>query len=414
MSDPAGKVHCIALSGGGANGAYEVGVLKALFNGKSPATDCTTFDPQIFLGTSIGSYNASLLASKWDEMGSAAIGDLERAWLDILAADASGRNGGYRFRGDPSYYLNPASYLPNLLNPFLQFARDSAYLSWESIQRGVNFARSDESIRERLAEMFDFSSFVSTEPWEQTIRQTIRFGAIRRTKRRLRVMATNWATGKLRIFSNHEMTDNLGPLAILASSAIPGVFPPVFVGAEPYVDGGVLMNTPLKPAIVEGADVIHVIYLDPDVAAIPLQSLQSTVATNYRLQTISWAALVNDDIEDAAMINRGLQILRNIEVGAEIGDPDLVQLAHGMSKIVPRLKKFLRYKPLTIHRYHPGEELSNGALGLLDLSRQHIKDLIDRGFADAALHNCEESGCILPEAHQTGYAMIPVAPDPVQ
>lgn len=409
MSNPAGKTHCIVLSGGGANGAYEVGVLKALFNGKSPATDCTTFDPQIFLGTSIGSYNASLLASKWDEMGSAAVGDLERAWLDVLAADSTGRNGGYRFRGDPSYFLNPSSYLPNPLSPFLQLVQDSAFLSWEGVQRGVNFARSNENVRERIAELFDFSAFISTEPWEQTIRQTIRFGAIRRTKRKLRVMATNWATGELRIFTNHEMTDNLGPRAILASSAIPGVFPPVFVGAEPYVDGGVLMNTPLQPGIAEGADVLHVIYLDPDVAAIPLESLQSTVASNYRLQTISWAALVNDDIEDAAMINRGLQILRNIETGAEVGDTDLLTLAKGMSKIVPRLKQFIRYRPLTIHRYHPAEELSNGALGLLNLDRDHIEDLISKGFADALLHDCEKSGCILPDAPQTDYAMIPVA-----
>ena len=31
--------HAIVLSGGGANGAYEVGALKAIMNGLSPATD---------------------------------------------------------------------------------------------------------------------------------------------------------------------------------------------------------------------------------------------------------------------------------------------------------------------------------------------------------------------------------------
>ena len=62
------------------------------------------------------------------------------------------------------------------------------------------------------------------------------------------------------------MTDELGPRAILASAAIPGFFPPTEVGAQPFVDGGVVLNTPLVPAIEAGADILHVIYMDPDVS----------------------------------------------------------------------------------------------------------------------------------------------------
>lgn len=398
MSDPRGKNHALVLSGGGANGAYEVGVLKALFGGRSPATDGVAPDPSIFFGTSIGSFNAAFLVSQWEEYGPASMGNLERVWLDVLAGDGSG-NGGFRFRGDPSYYLNPTSYMPNPLRPFLQFAEDSAFLAWDGVQRTVHLATSrEEGLRERIAELFNFSSFISVDPWEQTIHRTIDFAAIRRSPRKLRVVATNWATGELRTFENHEMTERLGPRAILASSSIPGVFPPVDVGAEPYVDGGVLMNTPLRGAIHEGADVLHVVYLDPDVASIPLSSLQSTVASTYRLQTISWAALVNDDIEDAAMINRGLQILQRVEAGAEVTDPDLEALAKGMSKIVPRLRQVLRYRPLTIHRYHPCEDLGGGALGLLNLDRGRLEELIEKGFTDAVLHDCEEAECILPDA----------------
>ena len=45
-----------------------------------------------------------------------------------------------------------------------------------------------------------------------------------------------------------------------------GSSPPVQLNGEPYVDGGLLMNTPLKAAIDLGADVIHVIALDPAIA----------------------------------------------------------------------------------------------------------------------------------------------------
>jgi NTE family protein len=408
MSDPQGRKVAIVLSGGGANGAYAVGVLKALFSGKSMATRGQLLEPDIFLGTSIGSFNASFLASQWDENGASAVTNLERVWLETLAGDATGRNGGIRFRGDPSYYLNPRSYMPNPMHPFMQFALDGATIAWDVTQRLVQLTTSrQETLQERLTNLFNFPTFVSADPWEQTIHSTINFEAIRRSAKLLRVVATNWTTGTLRFFTNHDMTEKLGPKAILASSAIPGVFPPVYVGAEPYVDGGVLMNTPLRAAVHLGAEVLHVIYMDPDVANIPTSALGSSVATTYRLQEISWAALINDDIQDAAMINQGIRILHRMVAGEEVQDPELELLTKGIHKIAPRLKRFLTYKPLTIHRYHPHEELSAGALGMLNLERDHIEDLIAKGFLDSSLHDCEKEECVLPET-QAPYAMIPV------
>lgn len=409
MTDPQGRKVALVLSGGGANGAYAVGVLKALFSGRSMATRGQLLEPDIFLGTSIGSFNASFLASRWDEYGSSAVTDLERVWLETLAADATGQNGGLRFRGDPSYYLNPRSYMPNPLHPFMQMAVDSATIAWDGAQRAVQLTTSrQETLLERLANLFNFPTFISVDPWEQTIVGSINFEAIRRSPKQLCVVATNWTTGKLRFFRNQDMTEKLGVKAILASSAIPGVFPPVYVGAEPYVDGGVLMNTPLREAVHLGGEVLHVIYMDPDVSAIPTSALGSSVATTYRLQEISWAALVNDDIQDAAMINQGIRILQRIVEGEAVEDPELETLSKGMHKIAPRLKRFLTYKPLTIHRYHPHEELSGGALGMLNLDREHLEDLIRKGFTDASLHNCEQEQCVLPET-AAPYAMIPVA-----
>ena len=49
----------VVLSGGGAFGAYEVGVMKALIDGKSPSTGYAPLTPDIFAGTSIGAYTSS-------------------------------------------------------------------------------------------------------------------------------------------------------------------------------------------------------------------------------------------------------------------------------------------------------------------------------------------------------------------
>src|SRR5258708_3986551 len=52
----------LVLSAGGANGAYEGGVVRALFEGASPGTGRLPLAPRIFTGTSVGGYNAAVLA----------------------------------------------------------------------------------------------------------------------------------------------------------------------------------------------------------------------------------------------------------------------------------------------------------------------------------------------------------------
>ena len=375
MSGPGQVSRAVVLSGGGANGAYEVGVLKALLGGRCPSTRGAALAPEIMTGTSIGAFNAAFLAAGWDVYGATVAGNLETVWLQRLAEGACG-NGAYRFRFDPVDLLSPACYLPNPLRPVAQLAGDAARLGWEGLQRAVHLVSGrEQGFRQRLADIPNFTSFVSNEPWLESIRQSINFEAVRNSTRRLSIAATNWNTGELRVFRNLDLTDRMGPLAVMASSAIPGVFPEVMIGAEPHVDGGVLMNTPLKLATDLGADELHVIYLDPDVRSIPVSTLQSTLGTLYRQQAIAWAHLVNDDIEDAGMINRGLEILMQVDQNEEHGDSQLEQLSKSLHRIWTRLGRFVRYRPLTIHRYHPRDDLGNGALGMLNLDRGNLEDL---------------------------------------
>lgn len=404
MKAPAGEPadvqdQALVLSGGGAHGAYQVGVLKALFSGKARHTG--SVDPAMFFGTSIGSYNASFLVSQWEQYGAAAVANLERAWLEVMAGDSSS-NGGYRFRADPRSLLSPGSYLPNPMRPLIHLGSDSASLLWEAVQRAVYMVQaSGESPLEKMANLFNFPSMISNQPWGDTVRGTIDFEAIRRCRsRKLRIFGTNWATGTLRVFKNEDMTDHLGPLAVLASSAIPGVFPVVHVGAEPYVDGSVLMNTPLRPALDEGADVLHLIYLDPDVASIPLSALDSSVASSYRLQTIAWAALINQDIDRARRINRGLAAFQRLQRGGTLegfSEAEVGSLAKAALMVLGGRHR-IPYRPITIHRYSPGEELGVGALSMLNLKRDHLESLVERGFIDATLHDCAQKGCVIPDA----------------
>lgn len=379
--------RALVLSGGGADGAYGVGVVEALVAGRSPANDFRPLDPDIFTGTSIGSFNAAYLTSHWNRFGAATVGRLASVWRDRLAdGTTSCGNGAYRIKLDPSDYLDPRCYLPNPFAAVARFATDSASLGWEGLQRAVAFAADvDETLLQRLIELVNFTSFVSRDPWSRTIREVIDFTAIRRSGRPLRIVATNWATGALRVFGNGDMSESLGPLAIEASSALPGFFPPARVGSQPFIDGSVLLNTPLKPAIDAGGQEIYIVYLDPDISALPLAEQENTLATLYRSQQIAWAAKVELDIATARRINRILGWIERTREAGKTDHPlfDHLERTHG------------HFEPLVIHRFSPFEDLG-GVLGLLDLGAERIDGLIRQGFENAIEHDCRRAGCVFP------------------
>jgi NTE family protein len=71
---------------------------------------------------------------------------------------------------------------------------------------------------------------------------------------RLQVVATELLTGIEVLLDHGDVID-----AVAASGAIPGIFPPVSIGHQFLVDGGVLNNTPLSHAISAGATRVYVL-----------------------------------------------------------------------------------------------------------------------------------------------------------
>ena len=68
------------------------------------------------------------------------------------------------------------------------------------------------------------------------------------------VVASDMTTGEEVLLSRGLAVD-----AVLASAAIPGVFPPVMIGGQLLVDGGVANNTPISAAIRLGAERVIVL-----------------------------------------------------------------------------------------------------------------------------------------------------------
>ena len=399
MASDGANTQAVILSGGGANGAYEVGVLKALFMGQSAATRHTPLEPDIFAGTSVGSFNAAFLVSCWHTYGLASVANLENVWLSRLGRELRKviNEGGYRFLANPIEFFDPRNIAANPVGLLSQVVNDSLYLFWDFLDRFryVVSRQENEPLTERFLHTIAIDNFITREPFNRLIREVVDFEAIRGSSKVLNIATTNWETGEVVHFTNYDFTDKLGPRIILASSAIPGFFTPQEVGAQPYVDGSVLMNTPLNQAIKAGADVLHIVYLDPDVSSIPIHYLSNVLSTLYRTQVINWAHTVNESINAAKDVNDALILIRSAQRQEDMPNVRASGVMQALVKFGGRLEEISRYKLLTIHRYHPRDELG-GPLSLLDLRRERIEYLIERGFRDAVSHNCSTSKCILP------------------
>ncbi len=96
--------------------------------------------------------------------------------------------------------------------------------------------------------------FISNQSLRLVLEKHVPFKRIEEAAVPLHVVATDLKSGRAAVLTS-------GPAipALLASCAIPGVFPPVSIGRHEYVDGGVANHTPITVAIELGATEIYVL-----------------------------------------------------------------------------------------------------------------------------------------------------------
>lgn len=237
-------MKALVLSGGGAHGAYEAGVAKALLQREN-------FD--LICGVSIGAINAALLAAGTDDA-------LEEFWHSAL----------------PTRARKLFPHIPRLRRIFEQVTAIGHGGPWHDAMRLARAASEFPFLRNlgrvhrttlpeitsALAAMLDFSS----------LRAALLIGA------------TNVSSGGAAVFrayngwmaapdhhSHVEYRDLDAEnfvIALLASAAMPGLFSPIeltFDGKSAlYADGCIVHNSPLGLAIDNGATEVTVIFVDPE------------------------------------------------------------------------------------------------------------------------------------------------------
>jgi NTE family protein len=395
MLNSAGNKSAVVLSGGGAYGAYEIGVIKALFAGKSPSTSGEALDPDVFVGTSVGGFNAAILAMCKDGPA-ASIEHLESIWKDQVSDKGDGHgNGVYRIRGNPAAYFDPR--LPGSpLEPLQRLIADTTSVGKAVVPRVLHFLWPEGRLMERIEGLVDISAFLNADPFCHLVESQVEPATIRQSGKVLRVMATDWVNGDAQEFDFPHMTDEETWAAIRASAAIPGLFPPVKLWDQTFLDGGVVQNTPIRPAIEEGATEIHVISLNPNMAKFPESHLENTIDTFNRVYTAMLAANVAEDVESAQWVNDGLEVLDRIEAGEDLNSDVMARFVRVAGFIYGKLRAEGKLpRALTIHRYYPDKCLGD-TFGMLNFHQPAIAAMIEEGYSDAVAHNCEANGCVLP------------------
>ncbi len=253
----------LVLAGGGARGAYEVGVAQYLIDVVGPETGIPLpFD--ILTGTSAGAVNACVLAAAADEPG-AGIHWLADAWRSLEIAQV------FRLACPTRGAILRASWLEGLIAP-------------------IPFGRIGDHLRDRrLAAVALAATHVGSG---RTVVFAQRGRPIPADGRRCDVREVD-------LSARHAM----------ASAAIPFLLPAVNIDGELYCDGGIHQLVPLGPALRLGASrllVVSLRYAGPESPAVELARERAVASPAYLVGKTLDALLVDridEDMRELETIN---------------------------------------------------------------------------------------------------------------
>ena len=209
----------IALSGGGARGAYQIGVWKALKE--------HGIDKQInaFAGASVGSLNAILFA----------MGDFDLAYETWKGLDDR-----------QLFVYNTKALFKRLRHEKFNFLNKGVY--------------NTERLKELMEEVIQFDMLKDKEVYVSTTLIGDHDGKF------FDLIKTNYKhffkdENRIKYTNISNMTDSAIKNTVLASCAIPVAFKPITIGDQTFYDGGILDNIPSIPLIENNCDLIIVIDL---------------------------------------------------------------------------------------------------------------------------------------------------------
>jgi NTE family protein len=224
----------LILPGGGARGAYQVGVLKAIAE-IMPRRSPNPF--AVISGTSAGAISSVVLATR-ARIFRHAVADLERVWANFRSHHVFRCDAATMFRSSLHWFAAVVLGGLGMGNP--RSLLDNTPLR-EMLARNINFKAVQDSIDKGFLDAVTvtaagygsarsvsfYQGRLDHEPWDR----------VRRVGRPAKITLDH----------------------LMASIAVPMMFPPVMIQREYFGDGAMRQATPLSPAVHLGAERLLVI-----------------------------------------------------------------------------------------------------------------------------------------------------------
>jgi NTE family protein len=298
----------LALGGGAARGLAHVGVLRALQRNQVPV--------DIIVGTSMG----AIIGGAFAAIGDA--GQVEQKVREVLTSE--------QFRKNRLQFLKETKH-----------QRGGMFFSVANlVRRGIFFGVSN--LRPSFLSAEEFAhSFDAMIPEADIEQLGITFGAV-----------------ALDIQSAEEIVLRTGNLrqAAEASSAIPGILPPVTINGRSLIDGGWVDKIPVLPAFHLGADLVIAVDITAD--------LQDSAEYRRGVDIMVRA----NAIKDAMLVDHSRRIA-DVVVDPDVGDVHWADFGafercieagdEAVSAVIPRIREMMRTERfLSIVRPASGRKLA--------------------------------------------------------
>lgn len=329
----------LVMSGGGVRGAYGVGVLQGMVE----VLGLRRHDPPpfgMFSGSSVGAINAAFMAAH-THRGDLALEHLARLWLDL--------------RLERHLRVDPLGLFALRKGPL-----------WPPWRRSDGVVERRSLLDARALEKLISDGI----PW-----QALRTNVAQGRTRALFVSALHIASGRTTVFAElspqTQYTPTIDPRRqsarepitaahVLASCALPLIFPPRRIGARYYADGGLRYNTPLAPVLRAGARRIVIIsLLAPARAMAEAEAVERYPSPIFLAGKLLNALLLDPIVHDLAVLKRFNRLIRTLDT---ILDPE----ERAQVDAVLRDARGLPYRHVEVLDFRPSADI--GAL-----AAEHIR-----------------------------------------